>query len=33
MQIGEKIKNYRKIAGLTQEQVADYLDEIGRAHV
>ena len=26
MQIGEKIKNYRKIAGLTQEQVADYLD-------
>ena len=26
MQIGEKIKNYRKTAGLTQEQVADYLD-------
>lgn len=24
MQIGEKIKNYRKTAGLTQEQVADY---------
>lgn len=23
MQIGEKIKNYRKTAGLTQEQVAD----------
>ena len=26
MQIGEKIKNYRKTARLTQEQVADYLD-------
>ena len=26
MQIGEKIKNYRKTAGLTQEQVVDYLD-------
>ena len=26
MQIGEKIKNYRKTAGLTQERVADYLD-------
>ena len=26
MQIGEKIKNYRKTAGLTQEQMADYLD-------
>ena len=26
MQIGEKIKNYRKTAGLKQEQVADYLD-------
>ena len=25
MQIGEKIKNYRKTAGLTQEQVANYL--------
>ena len=26
MQIGEKIRNYRKTVGLTQEQVADYLD-------
>ena len=26
MQIGEKIKNDRKTVGLTQEQVADYLD-------
>ena len=25
MQIGEKIENYRKTAGLTQEQVANYL--------
>ena len=29
MQIGEKIKNYRKTAGLTQEQVADNLN-VGR---
>ena len=26
MRIGEQIKNYRKTEGLTQEQVADYLD-------
>ena len=26
MRIGEQIKNYRKTAGLTQGQVADYLD-------
>lgn len=25
MRIGEQIKNYRKTAGLTQEQVANYL--------
>ena len=25
MEIGEKIRNYRKEAGLTQEQVANYL--------
>ena len=25
MRIGEQIKNYRKIVGLTQEQVANYL--------
>ena len=26
MRIGEQIKNYRKTVGLTQEQVANYLE-------